>query len=561
MTQDLALKILQSGANTFITGSAGTGKTYVINQYINYLRERKLSVAITASTGIAATHMDGVTIHSWSGMGVKDRFTEEDYKRLKKRTNFVKRLANTNVLIIDEISMLHKKQLELLDEILRYFRDPFLPFGGLQLVVSGDFFQLPPIDRTGASSRDIYCFMSDSWVKADFSICYLTEQYRQSKNSLHTILNEIRKQQISEHSIQALQNKVSQSQEMDWEIYPHLYTHNVNVDQFNEEKLTALDGTKRKYIAKAKGRANLVDQLKRNVTVPEELVLKEGAEVMFVRNNAEEGYVNGTLGIIVEFNMDGFPVVLTRNGVEIDASPVAWTIENEQGKTLAEYEQIPLRLAWAVTIHKSQGMTLDSACINLLHAFEVGQGYVALSRLKDFEGLTLLGINNKALELNKLAYKADQRFQVLSKQLELDFDEKQAQSKAINFIKNAGGIVSKKAIKQQKDKLKNKESKTPSYMVSIQLFEKGNTVAEIAEERGLTKQTILGHFSKLKKENPEYDFSKLQLDDKIFEQVNEQLSSISPDEKNVFTIVYSNLNGSVSYDDIRIAYLKRNEAE
>jgi ATP-dependent exoDNAse (exonuclease V) alpha subunit len=177
-----------------------------------------------------------------------------------------------------------------------------------------------------------------------------------------------------------------------------LYTHNTDVDKFNMMKLEEIDEDPEIYEMTSRGKASGVEALKRGCLSPAELVLKVGARVMFTKNNPVQGYVNGTTGVIVDFD-DGFPVVETKSGDRYVAQEQSWAIE-DQGKLVAEVFQIPLKLAWAVTIHKSQGMTLDSASIDLSEAFVPGQGYVALSRLRTLDGLDLKGINRQALEVH-----------------------------------------------------------------------------------------------------------------------------------------------------------------
>ena len=178
MQQEKALAILKSGKNAFLTGSAGTGKTYVLNQYIDYLKERKVKVAVTASTGIAATHMNGMTIHSWAGIGVKEFITQGNLTSMKSKKYLKDHLEKVKVLIIDEISMLHKNQINAVDVVLRYFKNNEEAFGGIQVVLCGDFFQLPPIGHQGETSKEKFAFMSEAWVKSNLAVCYLTEQYR-----------------------------------------------------------------------------------------------------------------------------------------------------------------------------------------------------------------------------------------------------------------------------------------------------------------------------------------------------------------------------------------------
>ena len=248
MKQETALKLLKAGENVFLTGSAGAGKTYTLNQYINYLKARKVPVAVTASTGIAATHMNGMTIHTWAGIGIKDHLSDDDLKRMKERKYLKEHLENAQVLIIDEISMLHAKQLNLVNQVLKYFKESDEAFGGIQVIVAGDFFQLPPVGKNDERNRDKFCFMSDAWVEAKFRVCYLTEQHRQDDEILNQILNAIRAQDIQQVHTQAL----LQSRQQDiGDTFTRLYTHNMDVDNINFQHLNEIESqnTKLKDIA------------------------------------------------------------------------------------------------------------------------------------------------------------------------------------------------------------------------------------------------------------------------------------------------------------------------
>lgn len=523
MKQETALKLLKAGENVFLTGSAGAGKTYTLNQYINYLKARKVSVAITASTGIAATHMNGMTIHTWAGIGIKDFLSEEDLKRMKERKYLKEHLENAQVLIIDEISMLHAKQLNLVNQVLKYFKESDEAFGGIQVIVAGDFFQLPPVGRNDERNRDKFCFMSDAWVEAKFRVCYLTEQHRQGNDYLNDILNAIRAQAIGTEHRNALQG--TRHQEIG-DTYTRLYTHNMDVDSINFRHLNEIDNEPRQFDAQCDGNDKLIETLKSSVRAPETLMLKKHAKVMFVKNNFDLGYINGSLGEVIGFEEDDefgvLPKVKLTDGTTLLVEPETWSVDNEAGKTIASFQQIPLRLAWAITIHKSQGMTLEAAEIDLSHTFEKGQGYVALSRLKTLDGLRLKGFNEQALELDSLAIKADRRFQELSSEAEEHFENIDLTKQHNAFIRHCGGTLNETEIQRNEKKLAKNGGKQNYAAATLdetrELFEEGYDIADIATERGLTPATIINHLGRLHKEQG-LDISVAHPGEEVVEQV------------------------------------------
>ena len=410
MKQKTALDILKLGHNVFLTGPAGSGKTYLLKQYIDYLKKNHIGVAITASTGIAATHMNGQTIHSWSGMGIADSFGEEDFKRLKKRQYHSNRLRKTKVLIIDEVSMLHAHQLDIVNDICKRFKEPFTAFGGLQVILCGDFFQLPPVTKYGQEAR--FVIESEAWEEMDPKICYLEEQHRQEDKQMLKILKDIRARKCNAKTMdlilsrenKAIKNSISPTR---------LYTHNANVDFINDAELKKINEEEKAFIMTSSGIEQLVATVKKGCLAPEILILKVGAVVMFVKNNFERGYVNGTLGKVAGFDVNGMPIVKTVSGKTIVATSEKWSME-EESSDLATITQIPLRLAWAITVHKSQGMTLDAVEMDLSKSFEYGMGYVALSRVRTLDGINLLGINDIALEVNPKVYEFDKILEGLS---------------------------------------------------------------------------------------------------------------------------------------------------
>jgi ATP-dependent DNA helicase PIF1 len=406
MTQLEALDILKSGANVFLTGPAGSGKTFVLNQFAEYLKKNKVPAAITASTGIAATHLGGLTIHSWAGIGIKEKLSASDIREIKNNDKVADRITNAEVLIIDEISMLPPNVLEMVNHVCQAVRQSLQPFGGLQFVACGDFFQLPPINRDGGEKK--FAFDSEAWQKADLKICYLEEQHRQEDNDYLRILNEIRADKVSAWAREKLSGRLQKKIE-GFDRPTKLYTHNVDVDKMNKQELGRIVGKPKTYGMTSKGAKNLIENLKRGCLAPEELVLKIGAIVMFVRNKFSGNntiYANGTMGKVVGFTGSNMPIILTKKG-KIEVDRASWTIE-EGGSIKAEIIQLPLKLAWAITIHKSQGLSMDCAEIDLSACFEPGMGYVALSRVRTLGGLKLLGINELSLQVSERILRFDE---------------------------------------------------------------------------------------------------------------------------------------------------------
>ncbi len=557
MNQETALQYLYSGKNVFLTGSAGAGKTWVLNAFIRYLRMHNIPVAVTASTGIAATHLNGQTVHSWTGIGIKDHLSPADLKKIASRGNIKRSLEKTEVLIIDEISMLHRRQFELCDVVLRFIRNNDLPFGGVQLVVCGDFFQLPPVADRMEENRERYAFMSPTWVAANPVICYLNTQYRQKEEKgLNQILNALRSGNCGVDEIAVLES----TKVKEWTDSTHLYTHNMDVDAYNFRKLKDLPGEEIHFQSKTKGRQKMVDQLKRSVLAPERLGLKIGARVMFVKNNYEQGYMNGTLGTIKGFEEEeGWPVVLTDRDKEIIAEEQVWMVEDEKGQSMASYIQIPLRLAWAITIHKSQGMTLDSAVVDLSKTFETGQGYVALSRLRDLDGLKLNGLNLMALNSDDLVRRADKRFAELS------------QLAVLNFLEMEGKMLENKEAREKKYVRNHgirhtRQEKLSTYEHTLKYVHLKWHPEKIAKERGLSGSTVLNHILHLKRQGTPMDLEYLKPKGPGLTEILQAMAQLralgNPDDFSTKTrgelklaSIVTALAHKYSYEDVRMAML------
>jgi len=403
MKQEIALEVMLTGESVLLTGPAGAGKTYVLNQFIKISKSNGKHVSVTATTGLAATHLGGTTIHSWSGIGVSDEIPQGFAEHLSKGRREI--IEKTDVLIIDEISMLHDFRLDMVDTVCRLVRSKDEPFGGIQLIMSGDFFQLPPINR-GDSRAGGFVVNSNVWQELDPAICYLEDQYRQDDEELLDILNSIRSGTLRRHHAEKLLERVD-TQPKDDELLTELHTVNVDVDKINDKKLDELGGDEIFYTQSTTGSQNYIENLQRSVLAPATLRIKKGALVMAVKNSMDKKYVNGSLGTVIDFEQDTeYPVVEFKNGKVVNMVPETWELRDGDKKR-ASISQIPLRLAWAITVHKSQGMTLDAARIDLRKAFVEGMGYVALSRVKNLRNLFLLGINQMALRVSEDAQNID----------------------------------------------------------------------------------------------------------------------------------------------------------
>lgn len=498
MNQARALDILKTGANVFLTGEPGAGKTYVINQYIAWLEAAGLTVAVTASTGIAATHLGGMTIHSWSGVGARDTLTKYDLDLIMTREKTVKRIKKTHVLVIDEISMLDGKMMDMVDVICRTARAKSEAFGALQVVFVGDFFQLPPVTKQGGVMR--YAFESRAWEESRPLTCYLSEQHRQEDELLLSLLTSIRRNQIEDDHYTLLNEQTEIANE---NIEPtRLYTHNADVDSVNLEKLKALTTPNKVFSMQSRGSKPLVEGLMKSCLSPSSLPLKVDAMVMFTKNNFEAGYVNGTLGRVVDFDSDtGEPVVATADGRRLTVSPQSWDVI-EDGKIRASIEQVPLRLAWAITVHKSQGMSLDAVEVDLSKAFVFGQGYVALSRVRSLAGLKVLGMHPNALQVDPKVVRKDALFREDSTHAEDTFTNIEAEELVrlhTQFVLGCGGkMPSPEAVdKSGKRAVKERVKKISTFEETKSLWQKGMTLAQIAKGREIGLTTIIQHIEKL----------------------------------------------------------------
>lgn len=554
MNQSLALDILRSGSNVFLTGEPGAGKTHTINEYVRWLKSHAIEPAITASTGIAATHIGGMTIHSWTGMGIQDHLSTHDIHTIANRENIKKRISKARVLIIDEVSMLSPHVLYQADCICKTVKENAQPFGGMQVIFVGDFFQLPPISSDTHKQTARFAYDSIAWEQAHPVICYLDEQHRQDDAAFLRILSAIRAQSFDHSHLAMINARHTQPYDAPENI-PQIYTHNMDVDRYNEQKLAQLHEQTYTFTMSTNGSKKIVETLMRGCLSPEKLRLKKNATVMFTKNDLKGAYVNGTLGTVMHFDEHTkLPIIKTRGGAMIAVEPADWTIE-EDGRVRARISQLPLRLAWAITVHKSQGMSMDSAVMDLSRVFEYGQGYVALSRVRRLSGLYLLGCNTQAFQIHPDVLARDREFKTHSQQSALTYGsmhESALKKTHEDFIRACGGTLHTSEFKKSSKSVKPPKLTTAEKTLALWNLHK--SLKEIADERGVQVNTIVSHIQELveKKLIPTKDIEKLMSEklkqhlpdiQKMFDQL--QTDNLSP--------VHEALNKKFTYHDLRIA--------
>ena len=555
MTQAEALTILKTGANVYLTGEPGSGKTHTINGFIDWLRASGIEPSVTAATGIAATHVAGMTLHSWSGIGVSESLTRAEVDRIASKEHIARRIQKAKVLIIEEISMLSATTFQMVDAVCREVRRVDTAFGGLAVILVGDFFQLPPVSR----GRDVaFAYDSETWRELNPLTCYLTEQYRQDDTEFLGVLSAIRAGEVEELHHETLMTRHTEAAALP-RAAPKLFSHNADVDRINAEELAKLPGASKKFLMTSKGKDSLVEGLRRGCLSPEILELKDGAAVMFTKNSPQGRFVNGTLGVIVGWDASGMPLVETKEGLRIATEPMEWQLE-EQGKVRASISQIPLRLAYAMTVHKSQGMSMDAAIIDLSKAFEYGQGYVALSRVRRLSGVYLIGLNERALRVHPKILEKDHEFRAASEAARETFaamSETEVVGMQKKFVKALGGAWMEKTARE-KGKTTNKKSGIglPGRLAeTLQAVRDAVTLNEAAKARGLAVSTVVKHLEELAEMGKltRADFAHLVSPDAA-DEIHETLEAVGSER---LSPVFHALSGRYSFETLRLARLMR----
>lgn len=387
--QAQALDWLRSGENVFLTGGAGSGKSFLIREYRKEVDAQSLPVL--ASTGVAAVLLGGRTFHSFFGLGILEGGPRAAFERASKNKKLLKRIKDTEGVIIDEISMISGMALEAAEMIARLARESDLPWGGLRVIAVGDFAQLPPVS---SQTQKDWCFQSPVWMKTGFQVASLHYNQRVQENRFLEVLNLIRKGQVSSTVRDFLNEKLRDHDED--APGTRLFPRRLQAETYNQKKLDEINEEEIQIPTIYFGTEKQREMLAKSSPVPETLKIKLGCEVLFLQNDPQKRWVNGTRGKVVHIESDKIRI-RKNQGREVQVEKVQFSMLDAEGQVVASMVQFPLTLAYATTIHKSQGATLDDIWCDLGALWEPGQAYVALSRLRSSEGLNLLRWNPRSV--------------------------------------------------------------------------------------------------------------------------------------------------------------------
>jgi ATP-dependent exoDNAse (exonuclease V) alpha subunit len=386
--QKIAFEVLQSGENVFVTGGAGSGKSFLIRHFMRDLEPKQFP--ILASTGAAAVLLGGRTFHSFFGLGIMEGGKIATLERGINDRRVMRRLKDVEGIVIDEISMIPAAAFETAEELARTARESSLPWGGLRVIVVGDFAQLPPVTRSGP--RD-WSFLSPIWKRSGFQVVELTHNQRTWDRPFLDVLHDVRQGMVSARVKDYLESRVQIHDENDEGL--RLFPRRDQSEGFNQRRLSQINEPEVRIPSIYLGEEKFVEMLKKNSPLPSELVLKVGCKVMFLQNDPQKRWVNGTRGTVVEIGTDKI-VVEKDSWRHVTVDKTQFALQNADGNTVASVINFPLNLAYATTIHKSQGATLDEMWVDLSRLWEPGQAYVAMSRLRTGGGLKLLGWNPRS---------------------------------------------------------------------------------------------------------------------------------------------------------------------
>lgn len=381
--QTYALEMCKSGENVFLTGGAGSGKSFVVREFMKDVGDKQMP--ILASTGAAAVLLGGRTFHSFFGLGIMEGGPQATYQRMIKNGPAINRIKKVEGIVIDEISMIPGDALMISEMFARYARDNELPWGGMRVIAVGDFGQLPPVTKHG-QKRD-WCFLNDVWNRSGFQLCQLKHNQRISDNRFLNVLADIREGHFTENVREFLQDHTKDHDED----HPgtRLFPRRDQSENYNLKKLAEINDDEHVIDSIYLGEEKYIEILGKQSPVPQQLKIKIGCVVLFLKNDLNRRWVNGTRGTVVAIEADHV-IVRKHGGREVKVEKISFSLLDADGNVKASVIQYPLILGYATTIHKSQGATLDELWCDLGSLWEPGHAYVALSRLRDPQGLHIV---------------------------------------------------------------------------------------------------------------------------------------------------------------------------
>ncbi len=544
-----ALELVGQGENLFITGKAGTGKTTLLREIVARLKAKGKYVAVTAPTGVAAHHAEGVTLHSLLHIplctylpGIK---IPGLYSLRQEQAEVVRKL---DVIIIDEVSMVRCDLMDAIDDILRHYRGNKKPFGGVQMIMIGDLYQLMPVvtdedqEMLTRPYASFYFFNSKVLESFRYAVIELQKVYRRDQRTFIRLLNRIRRGKLTESGQEKLRRiyhpryKIGRD---DKEIV--LTTHNRQAKRLNRQMLTALRGSEREYKAFANGWPRYIEYPAKWI-----LTLKIGARVMLINNHPKGLFYNGMLGKVESLGLDCIEVRTDEDQL-ICVERMTWHYDcyylNEKTKELeirrlGSFSQFPLKLAWAITIHKSQGLTFDHVVIDASKAFAPGQVYVALSRCRTFDNIVLTSkITPDVIMIDPVVTDYLRRVKPIV------INEPAAQMEERPVVRKA---EAKPGVKRKEEK-KRRAKMPKTIKTTWELFEKGCTPEQIAAQRSLTVGTIMGHLSTL------IASGKISIHD-VMEPSKIRLieKAITAAHSYQFSLIKGQCPDDISYEDIKM---------
>jgi ATP-dependent DNA helicase PIF1 len=392
--QKLALPVLQSADNVFVTGGAGCGKSFLINHCRSFLDSEEFP--ILASTGAAAVLIGGRTFHSFFGLGIMEGGPAKTFDRAIRNGKLKKRLNSIKGIILDEISMISGEAFTVAETIAKELRKSTMPWGGLRIIAVGDFAQLPPISRLPFKD---WCFKTETWSQSQFKNVVLKQNQRVGDYQFLKILNSIRIGNLDDQVKDFLQSKTCQYDEEETKLC--LFSLRQKVDDKNTKELSRISEETVSIPSIYLGEQQHYEAMMKASPVPSELKLKVGCKVLFVKNDPGYRWINGTRGTIKNISEDKI-TVKKDFGREVTVEKSQFSLQDADGNTIASIINFPLILAYAITIHRSQGATLDQAWVDLSNLWEPGHAYVGLSRFRTEQDLSILGWQPKSFRTDSL---------------------------------------------------------------------------------------------------------------------------------------------------------------